>query len=481
MDSLGRTTCLTGTDTVGANYNAAAGTASIVGVDSTAASVTAALNNISTGTLAGLTPGAALIANVAAAKAEIAALEKASFGTNPTFDGIANKGGVYVGLNAKDGKVTADEAIDAKLTAEEARTNVDIKTTAVLTEESTAAAAVLLNAKALVAASGTAAVTAQKAYDAAVAAQKVLVGSTAATAVKTAPVVAEEAAIAAAATAMTAVGSSLDAAGYVKLSTAFGSTIDSVATLKDALTSLDGTATKAALIAELQKLPTYGQAAIDAVAKETAIIAANVKVTTAEGGTGIADYVTAAKAAATAAELVTKATTADAAIAVAKVVVDKFAALDTKVTLATTELNTFKTANGDKIDIKDLTGNTATPVVATAKSDVFYFTKVAATDDFTVGGAAATNFGAGDNIVLGSGYVFNSGALTTGSASALEVFFVKTATGTQVVIETNAVGSATTATDTAGVVTGSNEAAVINLVGVTADHLSVANGVVSYV
>ena len=61
MDSLGRTTCLTGTDTVGTAYNVEAGTSVLVGVDSTPASVTAALAAISGGTLAGQVPGLALI------------------------------------------------------------------------------------------------------------------------------------------------------------------------------------------------------------------------------------------------------------------------------------------------------------------------------------------------------------------------------------------------------------------------------------
>ena len=63
------------------------------------------------------------------------------------------------------------------------------------------------------------------------------------------------------------------------------------------------------------------------------------------------------------------------------------------------------------------------------------------------------------------------------------MFFVKGSTGTQVVIETEAFGSAVgnTVNATTGDITASTNATVINLVGVTADHLSYANGVVSYV
>ena len=484
----------------------------IVKVDGTAASVATAIASISNGTLPGLVPGQALIAKVAAVQAEITALEKATATTNAAYD--ANK----------DGSVTKTEAGTAATAADDARfsvaTGVSPKTTAVLTDEAATAAKTLSDASALVDASGAAAVAAKSAYINAVAAQKALVGSTAAVKAadqvgnagtggdptdlgyiapsadykpaviaQTAAQVAEANAVAAASTALTAVNSSLNAAGaattYAKLNVAFGSptgptAITNAATLKAALNTVDGTAIKAALIAELQKLPTFGQAAIDAVSKEASIIAANNAVGTAEGGTGIGAYVTAAKADAVASDLVVKATAADAAVAAAKVVVDKFLALDTKSTLAVTELNTFKIANADKVQFTELTGKAA---AATAKSDVFYFTKVAATNDFNIGGTAATTFGTGDSIVLGSGYTLNTGALTTGNNSALEVFFVKGATGTQVVIETNAVGSATTVLDAAGNVTaaGSPDAAVINLVGVTADHLSFANGVVSYV
>ena len=449
----------------------------IVKVDGTAASVATAIASISNGTLPGLVPGQALIAKVAAVQAEITALEKATATTNAAYD--ANK----------DGSVTKTEAGTAATAADDARfsvaTGVSPKTTAVLTDEAATAAKTLSDASALVDASGAAAVAAKSAYINAVAAQKALVGTTD-------PVAAQNKAVTDAATAMTAVDSALGTVGaattYAKLNIAFGGTvaapvIGKSAELKTALNSLNGTPAKAALIAELQKLPAFGQAAIDSVAKEASIIAANGAVTTAEAGTGIADYVSAAKASAVASDLVTKATTADAAIAAAKVVVDKFAALDTKATLATTELATFQTANADKILLKDLTGNAAGAVdtATAAKSDVFYFTKVATTDDFSIGSTAANTFGVGDSIVLGSAYTGNAGALTTGNHSALEVFFVQNATGTQVVIETKAVGSATTVVDASGNVTASPDAAVINLVGVTADHLSFANGAISYV
>lgn len=489
------------TDAAGTtNFTKAGAAASIADVDGTTASVNTALTAIAGGTLNGLTPGAAVIAKLTAVQAEVTALEKATFGTNPAYD------------TDKNGSVSETEAQAAKTKADTARTDVSAKTTVALTTEAETAAQKLLDAKALVAASGTAAVTAQNTYDAAVATQKTLVGNTAAikevigvgvigdpgyvapVAPKTAAEAAEENAVAAAVVARDAADSALKATGaattYAKLNVAFGDgavKITDAASLKTALNSVNGTTLKADLIAELQKLPTFGQAAIDSYAKEAAIVAANDAVDTAKGaailgnGVGGTGYVAAAEADAAASATLAKATAADTAAQAAKVVVDKYLALDTKTTLVTTEFNTFKTANADKVSFDDLTGNAAALANATAKSDVFYFTKVAATDDFNIGGTATTTFGAGDSIVVGANYVGNTGALSTGNNSALEVFFVKGQTGTQVVIETNAVGSATTVVDTNGNVTASPDAAVINLVGVSVEHLSFANGVISYV
>ena len=78
MDSLGRTTCLTGTDTVGAEYNTTAGANVLVGVDSTPASVTTALAAISNGTLEGQVPGLVQIEALATAQAAVTAFEEAN-------------------------------------------------------------------------------------------------------------------------------------------------------------------------------------------------------------------------------------------------------------------------------------------------------------------------------------------------------------------------------------------------------------------
>ena len=228
----------------------------------------------------------------------------------------------------------------------------------------------------------------------------------------------------------------------------------------------------------MAKLPTYGQPAVDAAAKVAAFTTAETNVSTT--ASVVADYSGKAAAQAVLTDKLAVVTVADAAVAAAKVVVDKYSALDSSIQIAKASLSTFASANADKVTITDIS-KVAVTTQATAKADVFYFgdSKAVAANDFSIGGT--TNFGAGDSIVLGTGYTFNSGALSTGNANTLEFFRVKGATGTQVVIETEGYGNSSTTVDTAGNVIASPNATVINLVGVTADHLSVNNGVVSYV
>lgn len=321
----------------------------------------------------------------------------------------------------------------------------------------------------------------QAGYTPAVVAADVVVAKTA---VQAATEAAGTAATVSLAAANAALGTTGAATSYAKLTAAFGKTVDAT-TLKDQLNGIASTQ-KTALITELQKLGTVATSAIDAVAKEKALVDANSAVSTAKTG-DIAAYTSAAEAVVAANDSLIKANAADAAVVVAKTVVDKFAALDTSTAVANAALEAFKTANTDKVLLSDASGSGfatgSTFTLATAKSDVFYFGSKINSADFTIGGSTATNFGVGDAIVLGTGYTFNSGALSTGNNNALEVFFVKGSTGTQVVIETEAFGSAATGNvvDANGNITASPSATVINLVGVTADHLSVANGVVSYV
>ena len=492
------------TDTAGANYNVAAGTASIVGVNSTPASVTAALGNISNGTLAGLTPGVALINAVAAANADKVAYGIATATTNPTFDTLIADG-VTPG---KDGVVSSADAAAAFTKAQGVVTTLGTNSTAAnaaLTAQTTTTA----QAKDLAVAAGKAANVAG--FEAAIANQKALIGTATLADAKAAAATAETAALAGADVALIAnaalTGDALAAAvTYATLSSKFiaaggtaGTDFSVAGKLKAALEAPTVTATeiaaKAALVTELAKLPTYGQSSIDTAAKVAALAASETAVGTvaapgtAAGTAAAADdiiaYAKEALKQAAAADTVSKITVAETAVAAAKVVVDKYVALDNSINVANAALTKFGADNAAKVAIADasLSANGAV-LAASAKSDVFYFgSKMDAAKDLSIGGTAATNFGVGDSIVLGSGYTFNAGALSTGNNNALEVFLVKGSTGTQVVIEATAFGSAATGTvvDASGNVTASPGATVINLVGVTADHLSVANGVVSYV
>lgn len=463
------------TDTVGTSYNATAGASVLVGVNGTAASVNTALTAITSGSLAGLTPGVNLIAAVSTAATAIDTYAKAIAISNPTFDTV------------KDGSVTSAEAtaaFNAATTARALPANGGTATTATLQANVTNANTDAAASKTIVSAltGGTAAVAA---YDAALAAQKTTLGTvadqTAAASAKAAADVGLAGAIAAAGSAVT----------LTTLGTAGGTTFADTAALYTYLTDpTTNGVQRANVVTELTKVPTYGaafNAAADkglAVAKAAALVTstkATLEAIDTDAGTvGIqaTDYATKAAAAVTAADTLVKAQAADTALAAAKAVTDQYTILNKAATDATAAITAFNTAtaNVGKIAITSLTG----PTDATAAKDVFYFpTKIVGANDFAVG--TTTAFGAGDAVVLGSGYTFNAGALSTGNNSALEVFFVKGATGTQVVIETNVVGSATTVAGTDGTITASADAAVINLVGVTADHLSFANGIVSYV
>lgn len=483
MDSLGLTTCLTGTDTVGTEYNGAAGAAVIANVDGTTASVNAALTAISSGTLPGLVPGVSLINALAVANADKVAYGVTAAASNSTFD--ANK----------DGVVTAEEAKDAFDTANTARfTGVSPKSTADLTADLNTKVTDLAAAKFAVTTvtGGSAAVAA---YDTAVAAEKTLIGTVTAAAAKTA---AEGVTAAVKASIDVAVPATGTGVSFETLSQAFAGNTTAITDSTSLITKLKVLGTDTAsitahtkLVAELGKVTTFGAQLIAAVDKELALDKAAADVLST-GNTlkavdnsltlGVVegvDYINKATAQTSANDILVKAQAADAALNTAKVVVDKYTSLDTAILSSKTAINNFVAANADKVAISDISGGTS--VQATAKSDVFYFVDKAAiaTPDFSIGGTI--NFGAGDSIVLGSGYTFNTGALSTGNANTLEFFLVKGTTGTQVVIENDAFGNSNTVVGADGNITASPNATVINLVGVTADHLSVANGVVSYV
>jgi hypothetical protein len=450
-------------------------------VNGTAASVTTALASISSGTLTGLVPGVALINTLATANTAIDAFSKTVASSNPTFDTLLADG-VTAG---KDGAVTSAEATAALGLANTARAlpaNGGTASTVLLTAQQTDAANKTAADKVTLLAATTAA---QKvsitAYDTAVTAQAALVQTPAQKAAAAVALATNQKGVdvAVSATGATVTYATLDAK-VVGVHTA----ITDAATLYTALTSITTSAAdRVALTTELAKVPTYGAALTTSANQDLAIAKAADTVTTTKAVvTGIsaagATYTADVDLQKTATDLLAAAKAADVAVTAAKAVTDQYVILNKAATDAATAIDTFNTANTTKIAVTALT---ATSVDATAKQDVFYFAnKVNAANDISIGGSSVA-FGAGDSIVLGSGYTYNAGGLAAGNANTLEFFLVKGATGTQVVVESDAFGNSNTVVGADGTITASPNAAVINLVGVTADHLSVANGVISYV
>ena len=455
-------------------------------MNSTAASVTTAIGNISNGTLAGLTPGLAQINAVASSQAAVLAFEKATATstlattTVPTLD--ANK----------DGSVTLTELNTAStnaIAAHDVITGGD--TTAVASAKLTDLNTALATAKAAAVTANSATLVAN--LDAALAIQVSTKGTTAdqtaAAATKASAIAGFTSALGGqtVVTATTLDGKTL-ATGDIKATTTAVTTADVYAALVS--TSLSS-AERTALVAEVNKLGTFGTALVAAADKEVAVAKADAAVaaaTAATGSTGTT-YVTATTNQKAQADVVTKATASDATVAAIKVAVDAHTTLDVAKTASDTALATFVTANAAKITLADQSANTVISTISAdaTKQDVFYFSaKATSTNDLIIGtaGTASTFFAAGDAIVIGSGYTFNAGALTTGNNSVAEVFLVQGANGVQVVLENSVFGSATATTTAAtGVVSAAtgDSVSVITLTGVSIDHVSVANGVVSYV
>ena len=468
------------TDTAGTAYSPVAATAVLVGVNSTVASVNTAIANITNGTLTGLVPGLNAIATLNAAKDAEVAFGKEIATANPTYDLGTTKDGVVTKaeLNTATTGALAVETAARDLASAGGDVAGTPKTTAVLIGESATANANVATAKTAIT-STTAGTKAVADYEAALTAQVAVQGTAADQLAVTAS---KNAAISGLDTSYTntnALWATLNGKTLAASDITNATTLYNVLANKDLLTS-----ERTALVAEVNKLGSFGAqllAAADkavAVAKAADVVAtAKLAVTAASSSTKSDTYTDAVGVAKTATELLTKTQAADAKVAAVQALVDKYTALE-DVTLKAG--NAVSALNTDKVALVDLGGKTSGDAAVAAnavKSDVFYFgTKIAAT---TV--SEVTSFGVGDSIVVGSSVAYNSGALSTGNSNALEFFLVKSATGTQVVIESKAFGNASTVVGTDGTVGVHPEAAVITLTGVTADHLSVANGVISYV
>ena len=451
------------TDTAGASYNVDAGTASIVGVDSTAASVAAATAKIANGSLPGQVPALALINAADAAVADRVAYETAN---KAAVDKIA----ADLKLTVADGTAFKTELADVVKASTDARAlnvNGGTDTTTVLTTKASDAAAKTAADYAALNAAGKA-----KA-DAYVAAFKA------------------EAALKAANPADVA-GVKAGLAADTKFdSTVIGNAAKVDASIKDAGTLYsfytNGTTTadqRAAIDTALKDVPYFvtfkATAVVDSAKNVAGQAVIETKAAVDAAGTYSADYLIQAGVEKTLAN----AKAADAIVTAAKAQADAYAVKTTAEKTATDAVTNFK-ADGVKLHALDGTDDAGTAdAVGTTTKDVFYFAdKAVAADpakDFAI-----TKFAAGDSIVLGSGYSFNSGALSTGDNNKLEFFLVQQGKDTLVVLETTKYGSSDVAKASDGTLVSNSatadHAAIITLTGVTADHVAVNNGVVSYV
>lgn len=489
------------TDTVGAAYNPTAGADVLVGVDSTPASVTTALSAIAGGTLAGQVPALGLITAVDTALAAQVAYETAN---TATADALVTKLAANTAITYTDSIDAATSTYAHKVAAVVA--DADIFRNEVTITGSVNGISVGDKDTSVI---ESRAVTAQKAVDAAI--TKLSLTEKAAVSEFTTALATQATAEKGVATATekgAAVGG-LDAdatadAGFATLTI----TANPDATQAQQVYSLyvnGSTAERTAIDTAFKDSSFYSSFKVAAV-KDASLVDANNAVETAAGKLSSSEgqtYLNAYEVKFATDAAVTAAKAADADVAAAKVLADAYAvktdAVDAAHTALDTAVSDSVTSATDGVLLHELSVTPATQANLTAAKDVFFFgatvqynpiadtntlVKAALTSDsdFIIGtGTGATQFGAGDSIVLGSGFTFNSGALSTGNNNVSEFFLVQKGSDTLVVIETAAYGSASVTGTAAGATTLSPEAAVITLTGVTADHLSVANGVVSYV
>lgn len=487
------------TDTAGSNYNAAAGVSVIAGVDGTVASVDTAISAINNGTLTGQVPALGLVnalysaqaaqtafetsstADVNALVAKLAAYAKFDNGdaatatqtdTLPAGSDYATKLAAIV-ADAKSfrDKVSADSTavLTTKLGEAQAKVSTDY---AALTAQGKAAATAYTNAlttqAGAKAADANLVVTAKAALDVDATATKGLaaLGTKDVVTVTTPATYNPDGTANTPAVSTTTPGVPATAASvytaYVNGTDAARSAIDTALTGSATYATFKALAVQDAALSDAGKAVTSTESALNAF-------------------TGSADY----KAdVAIQVGLTTKlaaAQKADADVSAVKVINDQENALIAAVTKAgVTDIGNFNDTN---VAVKAVAITGSPAASATVKESFYFPTKVDGVDH-TIG-TAASQFGAGDSIVLGSGYTFNSGALSTGNNNALEFFLVKSDAGVQIVVESTVAGSTNaTVSATAGVTTtagATDTTSVITLTGVTLDHLSVANGVVSYV
>lgn len=438
----------------GADYNVAAGAQIIAGVDSSAASVSAALQQLDNGELAGLVPGLNLFNAIANAEAEVVAYGKEVAAANAKLD------------TDKDGVVEQGEVQTAYNTAVAVRAGVDGGTsTAVLKAKLSDANDALAAAKAEAAAvDGAASAKLIADFEAAVAARAALEANPAAD--------------------LAAAKAGLDTEILKDGGLTYGegalTDIDNIGALYTALTdplaSAKSIADLAAAIQDVKfgsQLNTFAAQDLKIAQADAKVVAAEAKVAAIGDGEG-QDYLDAIEDQKIAADLVDDAVEADADVAALKPILDKLNALEAAVGAAEKALDDF--ASEAKVNYDDLQDDVDAPA-ADVVNDVFYFSDVKV-DDVTIG---AFGVEGNDYIILGEGYALNSGALTAGNNNALEIFFVQNGEDAQVVIENTVYGSSTITADANGALTqpAGEQVTVITLTGVDAAALSFDNGIIS--
>lgn len=493
------------TDTVtGSNFSKAGAAAAIADVDGTPASVSTAITAITNGTLDGQVPGAAQINAYATAQASQTTFEAANKSAADALVTKVSAEAVAAGLNPAD-TLTDDlvanssylAKVDAVLNdAKLVRGDVSGFTTTILATDASDKAKTTTDAyKALsttVANSAPVGTLSEKAqadaYVAAIAAE-----ATAKTAAASdTDYAAVLAGLTADTTATTGLGGSTSAqvySNYVNGNTAARAAIDTAFKDSAYYSTFKATVVKDAAYADAIKATAVARDVLDADTAANAAVVLHGSATTpvsvaiaadaTVGSSAAQAYVTALTNKTVADTLLADAQKADVNVVAAQAAKDAYTVVTDAVADAKDAVDAINVAG--KVAVHDLDVSvTGTAAV----KDVFYFgTKVDGADDHVV---AANNFGAGDSIVLGTGYTFNNGALTTGNNNALEFFLVKSDVGVNVVVEASNFGSSTVVADaTTGAITtatgATDAAAVITLTGVTLDHVSVANGVVSYV
>ncbi len=446
------------TAAAGSSYNADAAKAVIDSVDGTVASVNAALATLESGGLAGQVPA---LAQLKASQAAEAA--KVAYGTE-VFKANAAMAAADADLTAagdNNGVVSTTEAQTVLTAAQAVRTGISADATAVIEAKVTSSSSVVEAARTgLTAAEKITAST----YESAVAADA------AAKAAVAAPTFAVEKGA--------AVGALGADAAFTALSTQTVGGV-SFATASGLLTgyAAASAANRALIDNALKDVGTY--AAFKAVAaKEAAVTdtaAALVTASTPLASGALKAFKDAVDAKGALETILKNAQAEDVKVAAVKAIVDEFTKLDKAAADAATALNKAKTDSGAAFD--DETGGF---VITANKADVLHFSDaITGTDNILV----AAGFAKGDFLVLGDGFTFNSGALTTGNNNALEVFFIQKGADAQVVVEAKAYGSSNGATVAAdGTITSpaDDQLAVITLTGVSAADLSFNNGVVSF-